>query len=51
MSEAEVATALAASADFASTLPAVTLRVTPFCSPLWWEFGGHTILANGTMDW
>lgn len=30
-------------------LPALRLRVMSFCAPLWWEVGGHTILANGTM--
>ena len=30
-------------------LPALRLRVMSFCAPLWWEVGGHTILAHGTM--
>jgi hypothetical protein len=30
-------------------LPALRLRVMSFCAPLWWEVGGRTILANGTM--
>jgi len=30
-------------------LPALRARAKSFCAPLWWEVGGHTVLANGTM--